>query len=377
MSTSLKKRFKFGSSKDLKLKSKGKDVTALQSMLTTFGYLRGAFEIGRLDNNTQRAVRRLQRFYGLKTDGVVGPITKKLLQARRCGNKDLSGNSPGGATASAPFVLRGCKYPKNDFTYAFLNGTPDLAGGREKAIVAQAFAAWEGVANLNFSEVAASQNPDFRIAWRSGDHGDGSPFDDQGGPQGNTLAHAFYPPTCGGAHAGDLHFDEAENWTDDPNANGILLLQVAIHEIGHLLGLAHSNDRSAIMFALYAPDRVNLSQDDIQGITALYGERTNVSSELSLSSTVTSNLSATGQEAVFELKVPETLAITIDGPDDADFDLYVRKGQPPTETIWDFRAFTVSADEKITIPAEAGEKYFVMVRSFSGDGNYTLKVEEA
>lgn len=375
MPKATKKRFRFKSKKDLILNSKEKDVRTLQSMLTIYGYLRGTYEVGKLCPSTQRAVRRLQRFYGLKTDGVVGPITKKLLEAPRCGVADLP-SSPGGSTPSAPFVLRGCSYGKHDLSYAFLNGTSDLPGNREREIVRQAFQAWEAVANLHFTEVGAGDNPDFRIAWRSGDHGDGSPFDDQGGPEGNTLAHAFFPPPCGGTHAGDLHFDEAEAWIDDPSGDGILLLQVAIHEIGHLLGLSHSNDTSAIMFAFYAPDRVNLSQDDVQGITALYGERS-VNRELTLSSTVAGSLADSGEEVTYELTVPAKLSIKLDGPDDADFDLYVRKGEPPTVDAWDFRAFTVSADEKIVLPAEAGAKYFIMVRSFNGDGEYTLTVDSA
>jgi hypothetical protein len=153
-------------------------------------------------------------------------------------------------------------------------------------------------------------------------------------------------------------------------------LQVAIHEIGHLLGLSHSNDNSAIMFAFYAPDRVNLAQDDIQGITALYGERSE-NRDLTLSKTVTGTLADSGAEVTYELTVPANLSIKLDGPDDADFDLYVRKGAQPTVNDWDFRAFTVSADEKIVLPAEAGEKYFIMVRSFNGDGNYSLTVESA
>jgi hypothetical protein len=375
MPKAAKKRFAFKSEKDLALGAKGKDVSSLQSMLTIYGYLRGAFEVGKLCPATQRAVRRFQRFYGLKSDGVVGPITKKLLGSPRCGNSDRS-SSPGGTTPSAPFVLRGCSYDKHELSFAFLNGTSDLPGNREREIVRQAFQAWEAVANLHFMEVGAGDNPDFRIAWRSGDHGDGSPFDDQGGPEGNTLAHAFFPPTCGGAHAGDLHFDEAETWIDDPSGSGILLLQVAIHEIGHLLGLSHSDDNSAIMFAFYAPDRVNLAQDDIQGITALYGERSE-NRDLTLSKTVTGTLADSGAEVTYELTVPANLSIKLDGPDDADFDLYVRKGAQPTVNDWDFRAFTVSADEKIVLPAEAGEQYFIMVRSFNGDGNYSLTVESA
>ena len=272
MAKTEKIRFSFTQKEDLKVKSTGADVVALQTLLTMCGYLRGSFDPDSFCPTTQRAVRRFQRFYGLKCDGIVGPITKGLLEANRCGVPDIP-VSPGGETPGAPFVLRGCKYQRNDLTYAFVNGTSDLAGGREQEIVRQAFLAWEGVANLHCSEVRLNQNPDFRIAWRSGNHGDGDGFD---GP-GNILAHAFFPPPCGGPNAGDLHFDKAETWIDDPTGRGILLLQVAIHEIGHLLGLSHSQDNSAIMFAFYSPDRVNLAQDDIDGITRLYGAPTPVS----------------------------------------------------------------------------------------------------
>ncbi len=67
----------------------------------------------------------------------------------------------------------------------------------------------------------------------------------------------------------------------------------------------------------------------------------------------------------------------MDGPTDADFDLYVRKGRPPTEDDWDFRAFTTSADEALSIPANSGDQYFIMVRSFQGTGGYTLSLDAA
>lgn len=367
-----KKRFTFTVEEDLILDSTGDDVVALQTMLATYGYLHGSYSPGTFCPATQRAIRRCQRFYKLKPDGIVGPKTKELLQRPRCGVPDLPA-SPGGVTPSAPFVLRGCKYPRNELSYAYLNGTPDLARNREQAIVRQAFQTWENVTNLRFVEVGATNNADFRIAWRRGDHGDGSPFDQQGGPQGNILAHAFFPPPCGGPNAGDLHFDEAETWTDDPSDAGILLLQVAIHEIGHLLGLSHSNDEQAIMFALYAPDRVSLGQDDVEGITNLYGEPSDIT-QIRLAGAVAGGLTRTGDEARYEVTIPGHLSVIVEGPDDADFDLYVRKGEPPTVDKWDFRAFSALANERISIPAEIGATYYVMVRSFDGEGDFTLKV---
>jgi hypothetical protein len=90
-------------------------------------------------------------------------------------------------------------------------------------------------------------------------HGDKHNFDGKHG----TLAHA-YPPS--GHLAGDIHFDAAENWNIDYD-----LFSVALHEIGHSLGLAHSNFYSSVMYANYRQN-TQLHWDDRKGVTALYGE---------------------------------------------------------------------------------------------------------
>ena len=52
------------------------------------------------------------------------------------------------------------------------------------------------------------------------------------------------------------------------------LYRVAAHEFGHSLGLAHSTDIGALMYPSYIfSGDVQLSQDDIDGIQAIYGAK--------------------------------------------------------------------------------------------------------
>jgi hypothetical protein len=368
-----KKHFAFAVKEALQAGSEGEEVRNLQTLLCSFGYLRGAYQPSTFDRATAHAVRRYQRFYGLAVDGVVGDQTKSHIVHPRCGVPDLP-LTPMVASPNAPFVLRGCSYDRREFTYAFVNQTGDLPLDRQREIIREAFGAWATVADLSFTEVGVTDNPDFPIGWHQGIHGDGSPFDEMGGPTGNTLAHAFFPPPCGGIHAGAMHFDDSETWIDDPQDAGIRLLQVAIHEIGHLLGLSHSSDTSAIMFALYSPDRVTLSADDVAGISALYGARDGIP-RLSVPALVSGNLGGSGESASYLLRTPGPVSLTVDGPDQVDFDVYVRRNLAPTPGEWDFSALTIAADERLSLPPAGGDTYFVMVRSFRGAGNFNLRVE--
>ena len=74
---------------------------------------------------------------------------------------------------------------------------------------------------------------------------------------------------------GDIHFDEDEPWvagTSTVPATSKSLLAVAVHEIGHSLGLKHSSVADAIMKPLYQTSAsVELGDDDIRGVQSLYG----------------------------------------------------------------------------------------------------------
>jgi hypothetical protein len=242
------------------------DIGKIQQYLTHYGYLTTTVSPNTLDTPTSQALETFQQVLGLEPTGELNAETAAAMQLPRCGTPDVGVVARVEGGVSANFVLRGCSYSGANFTYRFVNGTNDIGGNQERNAVRNAFNTWASVlCGINFEERAADP-VDFEIGWFTGDHGDNSSFDGAG----NTLAHAFYPPPCGGGHAGECHFDNAETWSLTGAAPTVDLETVALHEIGHLLGLEHSAVAGSVMFPTYGGVRRALTQDDIDGIRRLY-----------------------------------------------------------------------------------------------------------
>lgn len=171
-------------------------------------------------------------------------------------------NLAAASAGNTGYTVLGNRFNKCNITYYFSNGTTDMAGTTEQTAVINAFNAWAAVTDLKFSQAATGEDADIVISW--GTHSTDAILD---GPAG-ILSHPSTTP--GQAY---IHFDDDENWVDaiTVGASGNKDLQtVAMHEIGHKLGLGHSGDVNSLMYHLYSGSRRTLTSDDINGIRSIY-----------------------------------------------------------------------------------------------------------
>lgn len=79
--------------------------------------------------------------------------------------------------------------------------------------IKKAFQVWSDITPLTFTERYTGA-ADIYLKFSIFDHGDGYPFDGEGG----TLAHAFFPDPYLRGLEGDAHFDDYESFTVNTDA---------------------------------------------------------------------------------------------------------------------------------------------------------------
>lgn len=157
------------------------------------------------------------------------------------------------------------KWGKNNLTYYIMGRDYDLTKDVWDNQFRLAFDSWSKVCPLTFTE-SEYPNSDILI-------GVGNRKRQNFGKRGGVLAWAQLPysPNFNGQLL--TMYDMAENWiTPDSEEYGTILQSVAAHEIGHLLGLDHSSDMSALMYP-YINNALGPKETDIKNIQSLYGKK--------------------------------------------------------------------------------------------------------
>lgn len=244
-------------------------IRNVKKYLHQFGYLDNSFDHSdTFDHPLETAVKVYQENHHLEPTGVLDAETVGLMGTPRCGVPDIINGTNymgwqhyhGGGSLDFAFLPGMPKWPpsKTSLTYAIVS--LDLRNDRLRGAVRRAFDTWAAVTEFSFVEVNGMS--DMKIGFYRREHGDGAPFDGRHG----VLAHAF-PPTFG-----LFHLDGDELWSTQPGPTEMDLESVCLHEIGHLLGLAHTSVPGSVMVPTIRSGIIArvLQKDDIDGIRALY-----------------------------------------------------------------------------------------------------------
>ncbi|KAK4756266.1 hypothetical protein SAY87_006393 [Trapa incisa] len=252
-----------------------KDIVQLKQYMEKYGYLHHHYNTDEaggdvFDDRLEEAVKTFQQFYGLNVTGALDSDTASFMARPRCGDADIRTGARENRHPGHAYSLRVVrhyahfpgkpKWAKYHLTYEYAPGTPQLF----LDVIPRALGRWASLTPFTFSRASSYESADLRIGVFRGDHGDGSPFD---GPSGVT-AHAGAP------YVGIVHFDADEKFSDGVEDDAFHLETIALHEFGHSLGLLHSSDPTAIMFAYTNHgQKKDVQQDDINGLRNLYGIR--------------------------------------------------------------------------------------------------------
>jgi hypothetical protein len=126
-----------------------------------------------------------------------------------------------------------------------------------------AFADWSAHASISFQQIDSAAGAQIRF---SSSYIDGL---------NNVLGHTDYTYSGQSFISANVTFDNSEGWhtsgSQIVSSGGVDVFVLALHEIGHALGLGHYDSTPTVMNAYLSLSVTDLSASDISGIQALYG----------------------------------------------------------------------------------------------------------
>jgi hypothetical protein len=171
------------------------------------------------------------------------------LTRRRCGRTE------GGLAELRPLAAGAARTPWDRGSLSWsIDLTNAPPGPSYAAQFGVALRQWElAIPFFRFRAVAGT-GADLRVRFG------GSEVDDDFGEAGGVIGSAEFPMI------GDIRFDESEPWTDAG------FFSVALHEIGHALGLTHSSSPSSVMYP-FDFGVTTLDRETVDAARRIYGWR--------------------------------------------------------------------------------------------------------
>jgi len=178
----------------------------------------------------------------------------EALESRFCGVDDQQAGGPQTLSFGSPIG----RWGKSALTFSINTAGCNLPNAAP--LIAGAFAQWQAASRGRLAFTQVPSGGDLQVNFG------GASLDQNFGKLGGVAGSAF-PPSSGA-----IRLDSAETWSANtpPPLGQVSLLAIALHEIGHALGLAHSDNPGSIMYP-YAPALATIDAESVGAIQSIYG----------------------------------------------------------------------------------------------------------